>query len=239
MRRKLTRRTTKLLLQGDPQSINKQRVETAIRVILDLLRLIPLSIAHHPIHPSLLPAIPRGPTGDFLAGLERVGTFRALRLQAGTTTKANSKKQMSAGPIPRDQMLHLETAVYMSGEHGKRVYVCKRCRMREARRKQSKDANRKKHSASESEASSKAPRQSSSSPSIDNVTGENPDQYDTHRESQVVEEPPWDPLASDWRHEIVLFNSPPEVTIKDGSCMWLPFRVVCYGKCHGEKTGFR
>ncbi len=34
-------------------------------------------------------------------------------------------------------------------------------------------------------------------------------------------------------------NSPPEVQIKDGGCNWLPFRVVCYGKCHGEKTGFK
>jgi hypothetical protein len=76
-------------------------------------------------------------------------------------------------------------------------------------------------------------------PSADYITGENPHQYDPLRTSQVVEEPAWDPEKPDWRHEIVLFNSPPELQLKDGSCTWLPFRVVCYGKCHGEKTGFR
>ncbi|ORY24069.1 hypothetical protein BCR39DRAFT_338135 [Naematelia encephala] len=230
-----------LLLQGDPQYIHKQRVETAIRVILDLLRLIPPSPSAPEPHPSLARLLPRDGNNKLLATFDRPNTFRALRLQMGATTKASSKKQLQAGPTPKEHLLYLETAVYMSGENGKRVYVCKRCRSREKRRREHKDASRKKQSNSESDSSTRPtpPRQTTIPPSSDYITGENPDQYDPHKNGQVVEEPVWDPNTSDWRHEIVLFNSAPEVTIKEGSCMWLPFRVVCYGKCHGEKLGFR
>ena len=116
--------------------------------------------------------------------------------------------------------------------------------MRELKRRQSKDANRKKQPHnSNSESDSSLPKRSTKTPSDrepsqDYITGENAEQYDPLRKSQTIEEPPWDAGAQDWRHEMVLFNSPPEVSVKDGSCMWLPFRVICYGKCHGEKNGF-
>lgn len=176
---------------------------------------------------------------------ERVSTFHGLRLQAGTTTKNSSKKQLQAiGHIPKDKLAYLETAVYMSGENGKRVYVCKRCRNRETRRREAKDRNRKRAqpATSDSDAASpvsKPPRQSLVPPSVDFITAENPDDYDPKRAGQMVEEPSWDPDCADWRHDIVLFNTPAEVKLEDGSCNWLPFRVVCYGKCHGEKVGFR
>lgn len=220
--------------------ITKQRVETAIRVIIDLLRAIPATPSSPLPPPFLTPYLPRDIAGTVFT-FERIGTFRSLRLQVGTTTKASSKKQLQAGPTPKEQLAYLETAVYMSGENGKRVYACKRCRMREARRRQNKDANRKKQSNSGSDTSSSNPLPSASGvpPSADYITSANPDQYDPHRTGQTVEEPTWDPRRPDWRHEIVLFNSPPEVAIKDGSCFWLPFRVVCYGKCHGEKLGFK
>ena len=234
----------RLLLQGDPQYITKQRVETAIRVVLDLLRLIPPSPSSLPISPSLAPILLRSPNGTIITSLERIGTFRSIHLQAGTTTKTSSKKQLQAGPIPKENLLYLETAVYMSGENGHRVYACKRCRMREAKRRQNKDVNRKKHQSNSESDSSAAPKDkkhgiSSATPSQDYITGENPEQYDPHRAGQHVEEPIWDPHVADWRHEVVLFNSPPEVQVKDGSCVWLPFRVICYGKCHGEKHGFK
>jgi len=228
----------RLLLQGDPQVITKQRVETAIRVILDLLRLIPASPSDPPLDPALAPLLLRDPHGNILTSLERIGTFRSIKLQAGTTTKASSKKQLQAGPTPRDELLYLETAVYMSGDNGKRVYTCKRCRMREAKRRQNKDASRKKPASNEISSPVK-PVVSISMPNQDYITGSNADQYDPLNSEQRVEEPHWDPSNPDWRHEIVLFNSPPEVSVKDGSCVWLPFRVVCYGKCHGEKQGFR
>jgi hypothetical protein len=190
--------------------------------------------------------------------LERIDTFTNIRLQSGTTTKKPSKKQIQAGPTPPEQLAYLETAVYMSGpgEYGKRVYACRRCRMREAKRRVSKETSKKKVLDSESESSSnkvnKVQRlgpsedistgdghQPATLASQDYIKGENSEQYDPMRGGQVVEEPVWDPGSTDWRHEIVLFNSPPEIGIKDGSCVWLPFRVVCYGKCHGEKVGFR
>nr|XP_019050405.1 hypothetical protein I302_00837 [Kwoniella bestiolae CBS 10118]OCF29335.1 hypothetical protein I302_00837 [Kwoniella bestiolae CBS 10118] len=233
--------SNQLLLQGDPQFSDKSRVETAIRVIVDILRFCPIPSPMQPIHPSLHPMLPRDPNGNLLMAFERIATLHGLRLQAGTTTKASSKKQLQAGPIPKEHLAYVETAVYMSGDNGRRVYVCKRCRNREARRRASKEVNRKRLPNSDSDTSSSQPkpRQSLVAPSQDFITGENADQYDPHRNGQVVEEPPWDPEHRDWRHEIVLFNSPPEVKMEDGSCNWLPFRVVCYGKCHGEKVGFK
>nr|XP_018264741.1 uncharacterized protein I303_02920 [Kwoniella dejecticola CBS 10117]OBR86899.1 hypothetical protein I303_02920 [Kwoniella dejecticola CBS 10117] len=234
--------SNQLLLQGDPQFSDKSRVETAIRVIIDILRFCPIPSSPSPaVHPSLHPLLPRDPNGNILMAFERIATLHGLRLQAGTTTKASSKKQLQAGPISKEHLAYVETAVYMSGDNGRRVYVCKRCRNREARRRASKEVNRKRHPNSDSDTSSSQPkpRPSLVSPSQDFITGENPDQYDPHRTGQVVEEPPWDPDHRDWRHEIVLFNSPPEVKMEDGSCNWLPFRVVCYGKCHGEKVGFK
>ncbi|OCF31667.1 hypothetical protein I316_06672 [Kwoniella heveanensis BCC8398] len=230
-----------LILQGDPLFSDKSRVETAIRVIIDILRFAPMPTPPPSIHSSLHPLLPRDPNGNLLMTLERIASFHGLRLQAGTTTKASSKKQLQAGPIPKENLVYVETAVYMSGENGRRVYVCKRCRNREARRRASKEVNRKRQPNSDSDTSSSQPkhRRSLVPPSQDFITAENPDQYDPHRSSQVIEEPPWDPEHRDWRHEIVLFNSPPEVKMEDGSCNWLPFRVVCYGKCHGEKVGFK
>lgn len=233
-------RRNRLLLQGDPQIINKQRVETAIRVILDFLRAIPPSPTVPTLAPALFNHLPPDPTQTYLS-FERVTTFRGLRLQAGTTTKTIAKKQLQAGRVPEHELVYLETAVYMSGDNGRRVYACQRCRLREQRRRANKDAARKKQtsSGSDSSPSHAPPSEAGVPPSKDYITGANADQYDPHSTMQVVEEPDWDPKRSDWRHEIVLFNSAPEVPIKDGSCMWLPFRVVCYGKCHGEKIGFR
>ncbi|WVF65817.1 hypothetical protein IAT40_000554 [Kwoniella sp. CBS 6097] len=230
-----------LVLQGDPLFSDKSRVETAIRVIIDILRFSPMPTPTPSIHPSLHPLLPRDTNGNFLMTFERIASFYGLRLQAGTTTKTSSKKQLQAGPVPKENLAYVETAVYMSGENGRRVYVCKRCRNREARRRASKEVNRKRQPNSDSDTSSSQPkhRRSLVPPSQDFITAENPDQYDPHRTSQVIEEPPWDPEHRDWRHEIVLFNSPPEVKMEDGSCNWLPFRVVCYGKCHGEKVGFK
>nr|ODN92410.1 suppressor protein SPT23 [Cryptococcus depauperatus CBS 7841] len=232
----------RLLLQGDPLYSDKSRVETAIRLIIDFLWLAPFHPPKPP--PSIHPLIPRDANDNLLMTFERISTFHGLKFQAGTTTKNSSKKQLQAiGHIPKDKLAYLETAVYMSGENGKRIYVCKRCRNREARRRDAKNRNRKRaQPTSDSDASSsvlKPPRQSLVTPSPDFITAENPDNYDPKKVGQVVEEPPWDPDYSDWRHEIVLFNTPSEIRLEDGSCNWLPFRVVCYGKCHGEKIGFR
>jgi len=231
---------TKLVIQGDPVHIHKQRVETAIRVILDLLYQFPSFPQAPPVHPTLS-AFLHDDEGNAYS-LKRVGSLHTIRLQAGTTTKLRSKKQVQAGPTHTENMAYLETAVYMSGieNDGRRVYSCKRCRMREARRKAHKDAARKKVSSGSDSSSNPHPlHPHAQQPSLDWITSRNPDQYDPHRFTQRVESPPWDPTRADWRHEMVLFNSSPEVEVVDGSCMWLPFRVVCYGKCHREKTGLR
>lgn len=206
---------------------------------MDLIRSIPSTPTSAPLPPDLFNILPADNTLANLS-LERVGCFSGLRLQLGTTTKATAKKQLQAGKTPERELLYLDAAVYKSEEGGRRVYACKRCRLRELRRRASKDASRKKPSLG-GEAITSMPQvlPSGATPGPDYITGANPDQYDPHRQDQVVEEPGFDPDRSDWRHEIVLFNSAPEMPIKDGSCMWLPFRVVCYGKCHGEKVGFK
>lgn len=240
----------RLLLQGDPQVIDKQRVETAIRVILDLLRLVPATKSTPTLSPQLQTMMHRDGNGNVTTSIAKIGTFQAIRLQAGATTKLPSKKQQQAQPIPLEKILFLETAVHRIGDNGKRVYACKKCRAREAKRRQSKesglrkkgyeatsgsDSSNQKKAQIKMEPSTEADRQ----PSRDYITGVNSDQYDAGRTDQVVEEPSWNPHKADWRNEIVLFNTAPEIPIVDGSCNWLPFRVVCYGKCHNEKHGFR
>lgn len=241
-----------VLLQGDPQAITKQRVETAIRAIIDLLHFVPPSLVPAPTDTNLLSLLPRGPDGQPQAHLARIGTFKTLRLQAGTTTKQMSKKQEQIkeqakknvkDPVALDaSTIYLETAVYKS-DGQTRVYACKRCRGREEKRRKSKESSRKNPISSDAtRMSSSSPRQPKlqSSPSPEYVTGENAEEYDPMRVGQVVQEPTWNPDVADWRHEIIMFNNSPEMAIKEpGTVDWLPFRVVCYGKCHGEKTGFR
>jgi hypothetical protein len=230
-----------LLVQGDPQYLDKSRVETAIRSSMDILFWIPPTLETAPSDPSALSICRRDASGNIIAHLGRVGTFQVLRMQAGTTTKSVSSKQAKE-VLPREQQVFLETAVYTTGENSRRVYACKRCRAREAGRKKKKEESRKKrHSGSESSSSNQHanPIPSKGQPTPDYVTGENPEQYDPGRKDQVVEEPAWEPMRKDWRHDFVSFNTAPEVAIKDGSIESLPFRMICYAKCHGEKLGFR
>jgi hypothetical protein len=241
-----------VLLQGDPQVITKQRVETAIRVILDLCHLVPTHVVPPPIDPAIHSLLPRGPDGNALRHIARTGTFKTLRLQAGATTKQMSKKQEQARELTRkgdpyglDQStLYLETAVYKS-DGQTRVYACKRCRAREEKRRKTKESSRKTPLTEPTNhvnpKSSLSPRPKPEiSPSPDYVTGDNADDYDPMKARQTVEEPQWDPHVPDWRHEIITFNSSPEWPFKEpGTVDWLPLRVICYGKCHGEKTGFK
>lgn len=257
--RQLIIRRNVLFLQGDPQHLDKSRVETAIRSSMDLLFWIPPTPDTAPSEPSALHICRRDASGNVTAHLARIGTYKILRMQAGTTTKSISSKQAKEKP-PKEQQIYLETAVYTSGENSRRVYACKRCRAREASRKKKKEESRKKRQ-SDSESSSPHPKSLAAAaaaaadnaknnvkpnvspshlqPSPEYVTGDNPEHYDAGRKDQVVEEPGWDPTRKDWRHDFVSFNTAPEVAIKDGSIESLPFRMICYAKCHGEKLGFQ
>ena len=222
-------------MQGDPQFIRKQRVETAIRVVLDLLYM--LNIPPTPKSPipggPLSALLPHDAAGNFTATVKRLLTFRVLRLQAGTATKLSSKKSLSGLSSDRERTAYLETAVYAAGESGRRVYACKRCRHREAKRRESRPIAKKGPPIPVSNA------QDVVLPSSNHIAGFDGDRYDPLKQGQIVLEPPWDPDNADWRHEMIMFNTSAEVPIVDGSISALPFRVICYGKCHGEKTGFR
>lgn len=230
-----------LFLQGDPQHLEKSRVETAIRASMDLLVWIPPTPETAPSNPSMLAICPRDVSGNVAAHLARIGTFKSIHMQAGTTTKTISSKMVKEKPSP-EQIVYLDTAVYTTGSDSRRVYACKRCRAREAGRKKKKEEGRKKPQSGSESSSSNPPqngRPALAQPSPDYVTGANPEHYDQGRKDQVVEEPPWDPTREDWRHDFVSFNTAPEVLIKDGSVESLPFRMICYAKCHGEKIGFQ
>jgi hypothetical protein len=172
--------------------------------------------------------------------LARTGTFKTLRLQAGTTTKQISKKQETAreqarralkdSSAPDTSTVYLETAVYKSDGHT-RVYACSKCRGREAKRRQSKETSRKNPTAE--------PKVKAEPVNLNAGKEADGEAYDPIRSLDVVFEPTWDPNTPDRRHEIIIFNNSPEVAIKDGAVDSLPFRVICYGKCHAEKTGFR
>jgi hypothetical protein len=233
-------------LQGDPQVIEKQRVETAIRAIIDFAHLVSIGLIPAPTDPNILALLPRGPDGSLLSHLARTGTFKTLRLQAGTTTKQISKKQEQLKEHARKGLrdpsvldtstIYLETAVYKS-DGQTRVYACSKCRAREAKRRHSKETSRKNPAPSTSAAEQKV--QAGASTSGNGLVEDEGASYDPLRGGKVVMEPPWNPSVPDWRHEIIIFNHSPEVTIKDGAVESLPFRVICYGKCHAEKTGFR
>jgi len=226
-------------LQGDPQVIEKQRVETAIRAIIDFTHYVSTGIIPPPSDPNILAILPRSPDGSLLTHLARTGTFKTLRLQAGTTTKQISKKQEQLKEQARKGLkdpaqldtstVYLETAVYKSDGHT-RVYACSKCRGREAKRRHSKETSRKNPSAEQ---------KVKVEPSTTGGGDDDGASYDPLRGGRVVAEPPWNPSTADWRHEIIIFNHSPEVSIKDGAVESLPFRVICYGKCHAEKTGFR
>lgn len=217
-------------------------METAIRAIIDFAHYASTGLFAAPTDPNILALLPRGPDGSLLTHLARTGTFKTLRLQAGTTTKQISKKQEMLKEQARKGLrdpsgvdtstIYLETAVYKS-DGQTRVYACSKCRGREAKRRHSKETSRKNPSTATEPKVKVEPSTSTTGPDDEGAT------YDPLRGGRVVLEPAWDPTKPDWRHEIIIFNHSPEVTIKDGAVESLPFRVICYGKCHAEKTGFR
>lgn len=151
-----------------------------------------------------------GPTYD------RIGTFRAIRLQPGLGVKRRAKKaaemDQSLSMLDPALVLRLETEVWCTDAPARRAYACVKCVTRERKRAMSKSAaGRGKRRGEESEAEEVKPEQ------------------------QVVD---GDGLTQEDRDKIVLFNCGNLVELVEGECE-LPMRVTCYCRHHKEKTGFR
>ncbi|OAX37411.1 hypothetical protein K503DRAFT_866903 [Rhizopogon vinicolor AM-OR11-026] len=120
-----------ILTPNIPESGTKSRVETQVRVTVDLA------------HASSSSAEPYQ--------YDRVGSWKWLKLPPGTFTKKRTRREGKIDPSPLD-MLHLTTTVTCASTPHNRVLSCGSCRTREAKRVARKIAARVRPARSDSEA---------------------------------------------------------------------------------------
>ena len=169
------------------------------------------------IQPLGLPTPPLSLTGSE-PGYDRIGTFRAIRLQPGLGVKRRAKKaaemDQSLSMLDPGLVLRLETEVWCTDNPTRRAFACVKCVTRERKRAMSKSVGgrNKVRKGEESEG-----------------------EVEAKMEAQVVDA---DGLTQEDRDKIVLFNCGNLVELVEGECE-LPMRVTCYCRHHKEKTGFR
>ncbi|KAE9411207.1 hypothetical protein BT96DRAFT_1011057 [Gymnopus androsaceus JB14] len=112
-----------------PENGTKSRVETQVRVIIDL-------------------ADPSSSTGP--SSYNRVGSWKWLKLPPGTATKKRTRKQGKIDPDPQD-MLYLTVGVSCATSPHNRVLCCSSCQTREAKRVAKKIAARVRPARSDSD----------------------------------------------------------------------------------------
>ncbi|KAJ4468115.1 hypothetical protein J3R30DRAFT_1674956 [Lentinula aciculospora] len=109
-----------IMFPSIPESGTKSRVETQVRVTVDL-------------------ADPSSSTDPHL--YDRVGSWKWLKLPSGTATKRRTRKQGKIDPEPQD-MLYLTVNVSCASPPHNRVLSCSSCQIREAKRVAKKIAAR-------------------------------------------------------------------------------------------------
>ncbi|KAI6040307.1 hypothetical protein EDC04DRAFT_2567444 [Pisolithus marmoratus] len=119
-----------ILTPNIPKSGTKSRVETQIRVTIDL-------------------ALPNSSSGD-PCQYDRVGSWKWLKLPPGTSTKRRTRREGKIDPSPMD-ILHLTTSVTCASSPYNQVLSCGSCRNREAKRVARKLAARVRPTRSDSE----------------------------------------------------------------------------------------
>ncbi|KAI6157802.1 hypothetical protein BKA82DRAFT_996145 [Pisolithus tinctorius] len=119
-----------ILTPNIPKSGTKSRVETQIRVTIDL-------------------AFPNSPSGD-PCQYDRVGSWKWLKLPPGTSTKRRTRREGKIDPSPMD-ILHLTTSVTCASSPYNQVLSCGSCRNREAKRVARKLAARVRPTRSDSD----------------------------------------------------------------------------------------
>ncbi|PFH46731.1 hypothetical protein AMATHDRAFT_7470 [Amanita thiersii Skay4041] len=118
-----------ILFPNIPENGTKSRVETQVRVTVDLAE------------PNLS-TIPYK--------YDRVGSWKWLKLPSGTATKRRTRKQGKIDPEPQD-ILHLSVYVTCATPPHNRVFSCTSCQTREAKRVAKKLAARVRPARSDSE----------------------------------------------------------------------------------------
>ncbi|KAL5528326.1 SPT23 [Sanghuangporus sanghuang] len=119
-----------ILTPNIPVTGTKSRVETQVRVTLDL-------------------ALPCGPSGD-PQSYDRVGSWKWLRLPKGTATRRRSRKEGRIDASPTDT-LYMDAEVTCASNPSKQVFSCTTCQGREAKRVARKIAARVRPARSDSE----------------------------------------------------------------------------------------
>lgn len=119
-----------ILVPSIPEGGTKSRVETQVRVTVDLATALPS---------------PQDPTK-----YDRVGSWKWLKLPPGTSTKRQSRKQGTTDPDPQD-ILYLNVGVTCATAPYNTVHCCSSCQTREAKRVAKKIAARVKPEPSESD----------------------------------------------------------------------------------------
>ncbi|KAI6131684.1 hypothetical protein EDD16DRAFT_1537987 [Pisolithus croceorrhizus] len=119
-----------VLTPNIPKSGTKSRVETQIRVTIDL-------------------ALPNSSSGDPYQ-YDRVGSWKWLKLPPGTSTKRRTRREGKIDPSPMD-ILHLTTSVTCASSPYNQVLSCGSCRNREAKRVARKLAARVRPTRSDSD----------------------------------------------------------------------------------------
>ncbi|KAL4073911.1 hypothetical protein V8B97DRAFT_2021472 [Scleroderma yunnanense] len=128
-----------VLTPNIPKSGTKSRVETQIRVTVDLAQAIPSS--------------------DEPCQYDRIGSWKWLKLPPGTSTKKRTRREGKIDPTPVD-ILHLTATVTCASAPYNTVLSCGSCRNREAKRVARKLAARVRPARSDSEGAGNGNEQS-------------------------------------------------------------------------------
>ncbi|KDQ57643.1 hypothetical protein JAAARDRAFT_35333 [Jaapia argillacea MUCL 33604] len=136
-----------IIIPSIPESGTKSRVETQVRVTLDL-------------------ASPSTPISELGVGegftYDKVGTWKWLKLPKGTSTKKRSRKDGKIDPAP-EEVLHLNVEVTCASPPHAPVASCSSCQSREAKRVARKIAARVRPAREESDS---GPEADAPSPSV-------------------------------------------------------------------------
>lgn len=229
-------------VHGVPLAGAKSRVETLIRMRLELVR--PKPPSDHPASDSHLdeePAPRLDPTSDEALALararfgpaelwQRIGTFTHLKMPPGTQYSGRRSRKYAPPAVDPKQLLYLDATVVRATPPHDRVYVCDSCMQRERKRKRFKPKG-------------KTNRQEGDS---NTVTDMDPEELPTEEEMRALG---IDPSLSDARERalqqryhqdkarIVIFNTDDYVEFRNGEAI-LPARLTCYSRHHKEKNGF-
>ncbi len=231
----------------------KSRVETQIRMRLELVRPVPAGAdgrkGEEKVTASSIGATPEASAVAEArfgspSNWQRIGSFTHIKLPPMTGTKRKSKKFQTLSVDPAKTLFVDATVVNATPPH-QRVYVCDGCRARERKRVQRKKPG-KGDGNTGADKSAAAGGEDKQQPTLDFSELFNGEPEPTREELQELG---LDPDAKDVmqkaagileeraRKRVVLFNCGDYVEFEHGEAV-LPTRITCYCRHHKEKVGF-